>query len=79
MADRLDALLQELAEQVTRARAHEGVMRQAVSEAAGWSRIEDQMWVAGAFAESHATRIDAERRLEQGRAIAARARQAVAS
>jgi hypothetical protein len=78
MSARLERLLDELEEQVARARDHEDVMQAALAESASWSQADDREWVRRAAADARDMRLAAEGRLAQGRRIAARADEGLA-
>jgi len=71
--NRLKLMLGELVCQVDRARAYEAQMKVALAESQRWSEEADRHWAQVAALEATHMRRSAELRLEQGRAIAARA------
>jgi hypothetical protein len=67
--ERMQAMVRDLEVLVERARAHERLMAEGVSEAAGWARRADREWITLAASDARVARAAAEARLAQGRAL----------
>ena len=79
MTSKMQAMLDELAAHVERARQHEDRMRTALAESATWAISDDRDWILGAVDSATQEREAAEKRLAQSRRIVASLRYREAS